>query len=207
MKRFLAVLLSMFLLNAVASAQKFPDYPVRSASQYSSCQTKNGIRVAIEPVGEKDKQKKHFGTSFESQGLLPVLVVLENDSASSSLLLQRDLVTFRIEDDQTKGYSGGAASVRSKTGEVVAVAGAGGLVMFIGLKMIAGASEVKQNILVKELRSQTIAPGKAGSGFLYLPVGKPRKEKRKGTLMVAVSLDDKDEAIRFTFDLEVPNEK
>ena len=199
------VLCSILLLSDVARAQ-FPEYPVLSASQYSSCQTKNGIRVAIEPLGEKEKQKKHFGTSFDSQGLLPVLVVLENDSMSSSLLLQRDLVTYRSEDDLTKDYSGGATAVRSKSGEVIAVAGAGGVLMFIGLKMIAGASKVKQNILVKELRSQTIAPGKAGSGFLYLPVGKPGTRKRKGKLTIPLSFDDRQEALVFTFDVEVPGD-
>jgi hypothetical protein len=116
------------------------------------------------------------------------------------------LVTYRSEEDLTKDYSGGATSVRSKSGEVIAVAGAGGVLMFIGLKMIAGASKVKQNILVKELRSQTLAPGKAGSGFLYLPVGKPGSGKRKGTLTIPLSLDDRQEALVFTFDVEVPGD-
>ncbi len=204
MRKLVVVLGSIFLLSGMAAAQEFPEYPVFSASEYSSCQTRNGIRVAIEPLGEKEKQKKHFGTSFESQGLLPVLVVLENDSIGSSLLLQRDLVTYRSEDDLTKEYAGGATSVRSKSGEVIAVAGAGGVLMFVGLKMIAGASKVKQNILVKELRSETIAPGKVGSGFLYLPVGKPGLGKRKGKLTISLSLDDRQEAIVFTFDVEVP---
>lgn len=206
MRKLGLVLWSILLLSGMAAAQKFPEYTVLSASQYSSCQTRNGIRVAIEPLGAKEKQKKHFGTSFESQGLLPVLVVLENDSISSSLLLQRDLVTYRSGGDLTKDYSGGATSVRSKSGEVIAVAGAGGVLMFIGLKMIAGASKVKQNILVKELRSQTLAPGKAGSGFLYLPVGKPGSGKRKGTLTIPLSLDDKQEALVFTFDVEGPGD-
>jgi hypothetical protein len=74
MRRVGLVLCTILLLSAVADAQRFPEYPVGRASQYSSCQTKDGIRVAIEPLGEKEKQKKHFGTSFESQGLLPVLV-------------------------------------------------------------------------------------------------------------------------------------
>lgn len=78
--------------------------------------------------------------------------------------------------------------------------------MFIGLKMIAGASEVKQNILVKEIRSQTIAPGKAGSGFLYVPIGKPGSEKRQVTLSVPLSLSDQQESLVFTFNLEVPSD-
>jgi hypothetical protein len=89
----------------------------------------------------------------------------------------------------------------------VGLAGAAALslpAMFIGLKMIANASEVKQNILVKELRSQTIAPGKRGSGFLYLPVGKSGSQKRKVTLTIPLSVDDKQEDLVFTFDLEVP---
>jgi hypothetical protein len=202
-RRFGIVLWSILLLSAEAAAQKFPEYPIQSASKYSSCQTKNGIRVAIEPVGEGDKQKKYFGTKFESQGFLPVLVVLENATEGGSVLLRKDSVTYQIKDDQAKAGSGKSPSASSKTGAALAIAGAGGVVMFIGLKMIAGASEVKQNILVKELRSQTIAPGKAGSGFLYVPVGKPGTEKRKIILNIPLSLDDIPEPLVFTFELEV----
>lgn len=199
------VLWFILLLSAVTAADKFPEYPVRSASQYSSCQTKNGISAAVEQVGDKDTQKKYFGTSLGSQGILPVLVVLENASESGSLLLQRELVTYRIGEDQAKNTSGGPESVRSKSGEGLAIASMGGpLLMFIGLKMIAGASEVKQNILVKELRSQTLAPGKASNGFLYVPLGKPGSEKRRVSLSIPLSLDDKQEAQLFTFNLEIP---
>jgi hypothetical protein len=205
MRRIGVVLSLTLLLASQSAAQKFPEYPVLSASQYSSCQTKNGIRMAIEPVNEGDKQKKYFGVKFESQGFLPVLVVLENASESSSALLRRDLVTYGIGDNQSKSGAAGDISAKSKTGETVAVAGAVAFLpaMFIGAIMVARATEVKQNILVKELRSQTIAPGEAGSGFLYVPVGKPGTEKRKFRLNVPLSLDDSQETLGFTFDLEV----
>lgn len=205
----LAVLWSILLLSAVAHAQKFPDYPVRKASEYSSCQIKNGIRVAIEAVGDEDEQKRYFRTKFGSQGFLPVLIVLENASEGSSLLLRKELVAYRINGGTAGDQSGGAPSARSKTGEGVALAGAAALslpAMFIGLKMIAGASEVKQNIFVKELRSQTIAPGKVGNGFIYVPVGKPGKEKRRVTLIVAVTWSDKEESVLFEFELTVPDD-
>ncbi len=193
---------------------KFPAYPARSASDYSSCQTQKGIRVAIEPVSEGDQQKKYFRTKFDSQGFLPILVVLENGSGGSSLLLRRDLVTYHLKDQQVTFNSGAAPSARSKGGERAALGAGVALattsamgvalpLMFIGLKMIAGASEVKQNILVKELRSQTIPPGKSGSGFLYVPVGKPGASKRTVVLNVPLSLDDSSETLVFTFDLEV----
>src|SRR5262245_36701420 len=112
--RILGLVLSLIsLLTAGVAAQKFPEYPVQSASQYSSCQTKNGIRMAIETVGEGDKQKKYFGTKFGSQGFLPVLVVLENTSEGSSVLLRRDLVTYGIGDNQSRGAAGDV-SAKSK---------------------------------------------------------------------------------------------
>lgn len=218
MRKLELVLWSILLLSTVAAGQKFPEYPVRSASQYSSSQTKNGIRVAIEPVGDGDQQKKYFRTKLESQGVLPILVVLENGSDGSSLLLRRDLVTYHLKDQQTTAISGAAPSARSKGGERAALGAGVALattsamgvalpLMFIGLKMIAGASEVKQNILVRELRSQTIAPGKSGSGFLYVPVGKPGASKRVVVLNVPLSLDDSSETLVFAFDLEVGTNK
>ncbi|MFN7947683.1 MAG: hypothetical protein U0Z53_20200 [Blastocatellia bacterium] len=160
-------------------------------------------------------QKKYFGTKFESQGFLPVLVVLENEAADSGLLLLRDQITYHIGDSQIKGGSAGSPVVGSKAGQsVAAVAGVamatgtvlGGSVpmMFIGLKMIAAASQVKQNILVRELRSQTISPGKTGSGFLYVPVGKPATEQRKVALNIALTLADRPDEFVFTFELDIP---
>jgi hypothetical protein len=215
--RFLLTALIVFcLLNpANLKAQsttvksKFPDYPVQSASQYSSCQTKNGISLAIEPVQDADEQKKYFGTKFGGQGFLPVLVVLENASEDSSLLLQKGLITYRIEGKESKEVNG-SVSVRSKSGEVVGLYGAIALslpAMFVAAALLSSASKVQQNILVKELRSQTIAPGKAGNGFLYLPIGKPEKsntEKRKLLLTIPISLDDKPEKVEFVFELEIP---
>jgi hypothetical protein len=200
------ILCSLLLLGAVAASDTFPEYPVLSASQYSSCQTKDGVRVAVEPVNEKEEQKKYFGTTFGSAGFLPVLIILENASEGSSLLLRRDLVTYSIEDDHAKGYSAGSPAVGSKAGERVMLAGGLALslpTMIIAAKMISGASKVKQNILVKELRSQTVAPGKSGSGFLYVPIGKTGAAKLKVILTLPLSLDDKQEALAFTFDLEV----
>lgn len=215
MKRCGAILWSVFLLNTVVAEDKFPPYPVKSATLYSSCQTKNKIRVAIEPISEREQQKKHFDITFESQGFLPVLVVLENGADDGSLLLQRDLVTYHIKDDQTKGNSTGSPVVGSKAGQsvtavaMVAVATASALgiavpAMFIGLKMIAAASKVKQNILVQELRTQTIPSGKAGSGILYLPIGKPGTGKRVVVLNIPLSITGSQEHQElFTFELEV----
>jgi hypothetical protein len=205
--RAVCVLIPVFLLSDVAAAQKFPEYPAQSASQYSSCQTKNGIRVAIEPVGDENQQKKYFGAKFGSQGFLPVLVVVENGAAGGGLLLRKDAVTYGIESEQTKSAAGDV-SVKSKAGETVAIASVAALSiagMFVALKLISGATEVKQNILVKELRSQTIAAGNTGSGFLYVPVGKPGSAQRKVILNVPLALADNQEPLTFTFELEVPS--
>jgi hypothetical protein len=207
MKNFSLIFLAMFSLNSVAVAQKFPAYPVQPASQYASCQTQNNIRVAIEPISDEDQQKKYFGTKFGAQGFLPVLVVVENGAAGGGLLLRKDAITYGIESEQTKSDAGDV-STKSKAGNTVAIASVAALSvagMFVALKLIAGASEVKQNILVKELRSQTIAAGNTGSGFLYVPVGKPGAAQRKTILNVPLALADSQETLTFTFELAAPS--
>src|SRR5262245_60511405 len=98
MKNFGLFFVVILLLSAVVAAQRFPEYQVRLASEYPSCQTKNEISIAIEPVNDEEKQKTHLGTKLSPHGFLPVLVVLENGSSSSSVLLHRALVTYHIED-------------------------------------------------------------------------------------------------------------
>ena len=201
MKRLGTALFAIFLLNVLAVAQKFPDYPTKAASQYSSCQTKDGIRVAIEAVADKDEQKKYFGANLGSQGFLPVFVIVENTLENSSVLLKRDRVTYHLEG---KSESDKKVSVNSTSGQVLAIAGAGGALMFVGLKMMADASKVRQNIFMRELRTATVSPGKSFSGFLYVQVGKHGPVKRQLTLTLLLALDDKKEETPFSFSMEVP---
>ena len=95
-----------------------------------------------------------------------------------------------------------ATGVIALTGGAVGVAGPA---MFLGLKMIASASEVKQNVLRNELRTQTISPGKSGSGFLYLP---PAVAGGRITLRIPISMSDQSEPLHFDFPVaEIPRPK
>jgi hypothetical protein len=60
------------------------------------------------------------------------------------------------------------------------------------------------NLLAKELRSQTVAPGKSGGGFVFVPAGKSAREV---FLDVPVLGGPSDQEIHFHFQIEMRSGK
>src|SRR5437867_2738657 len=145
---------SVAMAVSMAHAAAFPEYPIRLAADYPISLAKSGVTIAIEPLDDGKTQKTYFKTELRSKGFLPVFVVLHNQSNSDSFVLKREDV----------GYSDGSAfgatspNARSKTGEAVGVASVAAISLagaFVAMKLITKATEVQQNLLKKELRSQT----------------------------------------------------
>jgi len=71
-----SLLVAFYCDPQCSAAQRFPDYPVHPAREYTVKIAKEGILVAGEPVWEVDQQKKYFGTNLRAGGYLPVLLVI-----------------------------------------------------------------------------------------------------------------------------------
>lgn len=155
------------------SAQNFPNYPVRQPSDYSISARQGEVSIGLEPVESDQDQLTYFHTSLSHNGFLPVLVVVHNRSKSDSLLLDKGGISYGVGD------SAKAAPKENTAGQKAAIASAG-FVPFIGPFISAGmaedASDVKQNLVLRELQSTTLSPGDTVHGFLYIPV--PKKGPR-----------------------------
>lgn len=203
MNRHIFILIVIFILSLMASAQDFPNYPMQSASEYPNSQTKDGVHAALQLLSDVTEQKKYLGVNLSEQGFLPVLMVVENGTEGSSVLLQTELVTHKVEN-LAASDSGKKVNISTKKG--VAMTFVPFTAGFLGLKGIKDAYKVKQNIMVKHLQSKTIPPGKTHSGFLYIPVGKNGTEERKLTLNIKLSFDDKQEGTNITFEVNIPKD-
>jgi len=135
----------------------FPDYPVRSPDAYPDKVDKSGLIVAVEPVEDREQQKTYFNSHLSSKGMLPVFLIIWNNSASDTYLFDSSAVGLA---DALDINSPGVRQSRARVGS-------GGLV---DLTLITEATEVRENMMKKQLRSKTLSPGASVHGFVYVPV-------------------------------------
>lgn len=164
----IAVAMVYIFPQPAGAAQKFPDYPVRSAGDYAIKIERAGLVIGVEPVEDLKDQKSYFSAETTPKGFIPVFIVIQNGSSGESFLFERSNV----------GYAGVSSNstpnAKSKVGEGMAMAGLTGIV---AMKLITNATQIQQNILKKEVQSKTLSPGTSVHGFLYIPV--PKKGPRE----------------------------
>jgi hypothetical protein len=141
----------------VLAGHRFVDYPVRPAEEYANKVIVKGFIVAVQPLEDVKEQKTYFGTNLNHRGILPVLIVVRNTSASDTCLLDQSEVGLGQGQELT---GKGAHKTASKLGS-------GGL---LDLSLVREVSDVRDNLVRRELRSGTLAPGRTISGFVYVPI-------------------------------------
>ena len=192
----IGTLVALSLMPAVYAADKFPDYPVREAGDYAVTAVKAEFSVGVQPVEDLKEQKTYFHTELTPKGFIPVFVVMQNGSSGDSFLFDKTKVAYGSVDSTAS-----SPKVGSKTGEVVEIASLlvySPIGIFAGLKLMADASRVQQNILKNEVQSKTLSPGGSVHGFLYVPVPK-KGSRQKMHLQVPVTRTGTDET--FVVDL------
>jgi hypothetical protein len=146
---------AVFLLVQVGlAARVLPDYPVRPAGEYANKVALPGVIVAVEPVEDAQQQKTYFKTALK---ILPVFVVIQNTSATDTYVFDKSAVGLGDAPEPA------AAGSRATAG----LLGSGGL---IDLTLLKEVTDVRENLMKKQVRSKTLPPGSSVSGFVYVPV-------------------------------------
>ena len=159
-------------------------FKTRNADSYANTAEKNGVTIGVQPITDKREVKETFKINLLEKGLLPILLVAENHSASSSFILAKDKVFVLNEATGTTSLSQQSKVTSQTAGDATAIAGAsllaatslaGAPLMIAGLKMASDATVIQHNLADKELYSRTLGPGEKAQGFIYFhyPKGDP----------------------------------
>jgi len=207
------VALATLVLIGVTRAEQYPDYQPLAASQYPSYQERQGIGVAAVPMFDTSSQKRYLGIDLSAHGFVPVYVVIENHTNPQSVILLRDQVLYGHDDSALASWSDQQArpgSSRAANSVAAASMSAGGVLgtvgLLIALHMVSNVSNIRMNLLKKELRSQTFAPGKAGGGFVFVPIDKGGGPAKELVLDVPVKDGASNENIHFYFRIDMRSE-
>jgi len=187
------MLIALSLVPPAYAADKFPDYPVRKAGEYAVTAEKAGLTVGVQPVEDLKDQKTYFNTVLTAHGFLPVFIVLENGSSGDSFLFDKTSVTYGPADSSisTTPKAGEKAAQVVEIGSMATISMAGYVAAAF---LVAHASQVRQNILKKEVQSKTLSPGESTSGFLYVPLPK-NASRQKTRLRVSITMAGKEEPL------------
>jgi hypothetical protein len=192
---------AMAFVPRLAYAINFPEYPAKAAKDYPGSSAIDGVMVAVEPLTDPAGQKRYFKVDFAKNGFLPVFVVVENGSAEGSFILKREDIGA-YAGDQQESQPGQVLSGRSKTGENLALASAIALspagMVISGILMIR-ATEVRQNLIKKDLRSSTLSPGQSTRGFVFIPLPSDPEKRKHLRMRVRVVKLGSDQPIDFEF--------
>jgi len=160
-----------FVLLAYAvplyGAQKFPDYPVHQPGDYSISAQQDQVSIGLEPLENVADQITYFHTTLSPKGFLPLFVVVHNGSKLDSLLMDKSNIAYGLDNRNEDGPKENTAGQKAAFVATSAIPFIGA---FVSLGMAESASEVKQNLILRELRSGTLSPGDTTFGFLYIPI-------------------------------------
>ena len=151
------VCFALVAAQPVHASHRFVDYPVRPAEEYTNKVIAKGFIVAVQPVEDANEQKTYFGANLSKRGVLPVLIVIRNTSPSDTCLL----------DESELGLGEGQEPTGKGTRKTASELGSGGL---LDLSLVTEVSDVRDNLVRRQLHSGTLAPGGSISGFVYVPI-------------------------------------
>src|SRR4051794_39367635 len=158
--------LALFMSIAAAFAADKTPFKAEPASSYAHKQTNDAITIAAEAYGGGEKMKAAFGKLDPNEyGVLPVLVVIQNDG-KESIRLDRLKVEYvgpnaRVEATPPREVKFARGVQRPSVYQ-----GPAGRVAIRGKKNALDAWEIEG----RAFAAQMLPPGQAASGFFYFQV-------------------------------------
>jgi hypothetical protein len=186
----------MLLGVAACAPRTFALYVPRPLDQYASVRTEGDLTIAVECVNTPDDMDRYFGQNLSNAGVMPIAVIAANHGGDASFILTTDGISLRAVGDSVEERAAPGSVAPDRGGHVVAttgaILGAVGVVvtgpaaflvtpimMGVAGGMIARSNAARHNLLAKEFRSDTLAPGRSVHGFVYFPLERVRHDRRQ----------------------------
>jgi hypothetical protein len=182
------------------STMRLPSYSPLPFDEYPSGTTIDGLSLAALPLTDEEEVEEYFGADLLSEGILPVLVIAENQSDTTSFALLPERISLGdLNDPVTSEFlpeSSTAAQI-SETSSVwllpLLMAGPFGLAAYavtapvlttVGAKSSSDVAEIQYNFAEKALGAETLSPGGTTNGFAYFELPPTKSESSSWVLRV-----------------------
>lgn len=181
LRMFFAIVILTTLVPQKALAENFPEttalatpLPYREAQHIAGVTEKQGIWLAARTLSDKECEV-YFAHTMADQGVLPVMVVISNNSRTRLLVQGSDakLITASGEHSQTPPPEV-MAKIREKITHGIGIVMDASLRRMNELAVRQAAHFLNSNN--KGLNYQILAPGQSITGMVYFPAKKLGKE-------------------------------
>ncbi len=217
--RFVGVLcMTLVLLAAGCGTMKVTPLATNQASSYTQHEEKNGLVIGIQPMTDRREIQDMFKVNLLEHGLLPILLVVQNQSASDSFIVPKEQITVLggATGSTNTSHEADIASGAKAAGEATGFA-AGAIILaspvvaapliIASLKLGSDATVVQYNLADKEFYTRTLGPGEKAQGFLYFRF--PKTSPPSGAYHIIISARNpasgKTTAFDFPVNLTVSN--
>lgn len=180
--RIACTIVALSLVQPAYAGEKFPEYPVRAASDYAVKAEQAGLTIGLQPVEDPKEQKTYFDTELTPKGFIPVFIVMQNGSAEDSFLFDKSKIAYGPADSSLSTPQMGEKAAKGAlvvgTASALAISPAGLVVAMVLASKAVHGTQIQEAILKKEMQSETLSPGVSAHGFLYVQVPKngPREK-------------------------------
>jgi len=207
-KRFLWSLYRVcLLLTLTACGVRIQEFKSERAASYQHFSEINGLKASADIFTEEGRLETFFGDNLLKRGILPVLVVFENNRSKGGYVLLREQSKFAIKTDPKNGDSQGITtdvinnnpvnSPGSGTPRVLGAAplifGFPGAVAALATAFVVGINQsnrekVFHNIEEKQMVAKAVYPGESHSGFIYFKIKVAEVENIEGIILTVQNL-------------------
>ena len=205
--------IGLLVLGSGCSTMKVVPLTTSNATSYTQHEEKDGLIVGIRPMTDKREVEDMFKVNLLDKGLVPILVVAENQSPSANFIIAKNKLcvqngaTGTSNSSQRKKVTSSTGEVMANTGGVMVALGGFALpllivgmpIEFTGMQKASNASVIEFNLADKEFYSWTLGPDEKAQGFVYLQLPKDAPAAANYRLVAEVQNSATGEAT--TFDL------
>jgi hypothetical protein len=199
-RRVLASLLSLVVVGC--TTMKVSETKVQATESYQLKAEYEGLLVAAYPVTNKDEIEESFRTDLLGNGILPVLVIAENRSPSTSFLIAKEKVAVVDQDSLRKTSANREIAASDKGGESLLNIGGvlfSPVLLITGSKMASDAQVINHNLADKAFYSRTVGPGQKVHGYVYFQLPQGSAAVARHHVLVEVSDASTGKTVTFDF--------
>ena len=171
----LALLLSIAAIAAGQAGRQSKDaaaFKAGTAASYAAHQTNDKITIGVDPYASGDKVKVAFGKLDPYEhGILPVLVVIQNDSDHSIRLDRLKVEYSGPNNNRVEATPARDVRYLNGTDRPNAIPGPGGRVKVLKQKNPLNVWEIEG----RALAARILPPMQSASGFFYFQTGLQRE--------------------------------
>jgi hypothetical protein len=213
------ILICCLSVTGCATLTMPPNVPVDNVSKYNLSVEKEGLAIAVDPFFEKDRLKRFFDTDLLDNGILPIMIVVENNSKNDGYILDKNSFSIAMKSQPTSDSektTDPSISLNRKEIDALNYSAIGliGTSLIIGPPILlvpgliadfyAGKKyvdnrKINDNLLKKAFIDKTVYPNDSHSGFVYFKLKDRDDIQNICELLVVPIKISSDEKVIFEF--------